>query len=70
MKILKRLLKIVFALIGALILIGVFTLWVDSARSDYLNIDKREKTSVNSYIISNVNVIPMNIDTVLMYANL
>ena len=66
MKILKRLLKIVFALIGALILIGVFTLWVDSARSDYLNIDKREKTSVNSYIISNVNVIPMNIDTVLM----
>lgn len=65
MKILKRLLKIVFALIGALILIGVITLWVDSALSDYLNIDESETTSVNSYIISNVNVIPMNIDTVL-----
>ncbi len=66
MKILKLLLKIVFALIGALILIVVIALWVDSARSNYLNIDKSETTSVNSYIISNVNVIPMNIDTVLM----
>ena len=65
MKILKRLLKIVFALIGVLVLIGLITLWVDSFGTNYLKINKNDPTSNNSYLITNVNVIPMNQDTVL-----
>ena len=65
MKILKLILKIVLTLIGVFILTGIIILWVDSSRTSYLNIYKNEPTSNNSFIISNVNVIPMNIDTVL-----
>lgn len=66
MKILKRLLKIVFILIGVLVLTGTITLWVDSLRTNYLSIDKNELTFNDSYLITNVNVIPMNKDTVLV----
>jgi hypothetical protein len=66
MKILKRLLKIIFGLIGLLVLIGVIILWADSAGTNYLEIDKSETASNNSYLIKNVNVIPMNQDTVLV----
>ncbi|MBU3010699.1 amidohydrolase family protein [Polaribacter vadi] len=66
MKILKRLLKIIFALIGVLVLIGIITLWVDSSRTNYLDIDKDEATFNNSYVITNINIIPMNKDTVLV----
>lgn len=66
MKILKRLLKIIFALIGVLVLTGIITLWVDSLRTSYLRIDKKDLASNNSYIITNVNIIPMNQDTVLV----
>ncbi len=65
MKILKRLLQIVFALIGVLVLTGVITLWVDSLETNYLMANKNELTSNNSYLITNVNIIPMNQDTVL-----
>ena len=66
MKILKRLLKIVLALIGVLIITAIITLWVDSRKTSYLNIDKSEPTSNDSYLITNVNVLPMNQDTVLI----
>jgi amidohydrolase family protein len=66
MKILKRLLKIVLALIGVLLLTSIITLWVDSRKTSYLNIDKNELISNDSYLITNVNVIPMNQDTVLI----
>jgi len=66
MKIVKRLLKIVFALIGVIIISGIITLWVDSLRTNYLDINKNESVSNNSYLIKNVNVIPMNQDTVLV----
>ena len=66
MKILKRLLKIVFALIGVLVLTGIITLWVDSLGTNYLKVNKNEPTSNNSYLITNVNIIPMNQDTVLV----
>lgn len=66
MKILKRLLKIVFALIGVLVLIGIITLWVDSIGTNYLKVNKNESTSNNSYLITHINVIPMNRDTVLL----
>ncbi|WP_242092867.1 amidohydrolase family protein [Aestuariivivens sediminicola] len=66
MKILKRLLKIIFGLIGVLTLCGIIILWVDSSGSDYLKIDKNDLASNNSYIITHVNIIPMNQDTVLV----
>ncbi|WP_178988718.1 amidohydrolase family protein [Winogradskyella schleiferi] len=66
MKIVKRILKIVFALIGLLVLVGIITLWIDSSGTNYLEINKNESISSNSYLIKNVNVIPMNQDTVLV----
>jgi hypothetical protein len=66
MKILKRLFKIVFALIGVIVLIGIIALWVDSFGTNYLKVIKDEPTSNNSYLITNVKIIPMNQDTVLI----
>lgn len=66
MKILKRLFKIVFALIGVLALTGIITLWIDSFRTSYLKINKNDLIPDNSHLITNVNVIPMNRDTVLV----
>lgn len=66
MKILKRLLKIVFALLGVLVLASVIILWVDSTRTGYLSIKEDKLTSNDSYLITNANVIPMNRDTVLV----
>lgn len=65
MIILKRLLKIILALIGVLVLIGVIILWIDSSGTNYLKIDKNKTAFKNSYLITNVNIIPMNKDTVL-----
>lgn len=66
MKILRRLLKIVFALVGLLVLTGIITLWMDSIGTNYLVINKNSLLSNNSYIITNVNIVPMNQDTVLI----
>lgn len=66
MKILKRILKIVFALISLLFLIAICILWSDSSNTKYLQINKNESVSNNSYLIKNVNIIPMNQDTVLV----
>ena len=66
MKILKQLLKIIFSLIGVLVLVGIITLVIDSVGTNYLRIKKNHIESNNSYIISNVNIVPMNQDTVLI----
>ena len=66
MKILKRLLRIVLTLIGVLALTVIITLWMDSSRTGYLKISKSELNPDNSYLITNVNVLPMNKDTVLV----
>ena len=66
MKIIKRILKIVFALFGLLVLIAIITLWMDSSGTNYLEMNKNASASNNSYLIKNVNVIPMNQDTVLV----
>ncbi|GAA4270663.1 amidohydrolase family protein [Hyunsoonleella aestuarii] len=66
MKLLKRILKFVFALIGVLVLIGIIIFWVDSLETSYLRINKNDLTSNNSFIIANVNIVPMNQDTVLV----
>lgn len=65
MKIFKRLLNIIIALIGVIAITAMITLWIDSRKTSYLNIDKNQPTFNDSYLITNVNVIPMNQDTVL-----
>ncbi|MBG44143.1 MAG: amidohydrolase [Aequorivita sp.] len=66
MKILKRLLKIGFILFGIIILTGTIILWIDSLETNYLKINKKDSLSNQSYLITNVNIIPMNQDTVLV----
>jgi hypothetical protein len=66
MKILKRLLKIFCALIGVLALTTIIMLWDELQRTGYLKIKKNELTPNTSYLITNLNVIPMNQDTVLV----
>ncbi|WP_297690983.1 hypothetical protein [uncultured Eudoraea sp.] len=66
MKILKRLLKIFFALIGVLALTTIIMLWVELQRTGYLKIKKNELTTNDSYLITNLNVILMNQETVLV----
>ena len=65
MKLLKKLLKIVLALIGILIIAILVIIGVDSQRTKYLNIDHVENGNVNTYLITHVNVISMTQDTVL-----
>ena len=65
MKLLKKLLKIVFALIGVLIIAILVIIGVDAQRTKYLDIDHVENGDISSYLITHVNVIPMIQDTVL-----
>ena len=65
MKILKRILSGSLILIGLLLLILVVSLGLDSLQTDYLETDELATASRNSYLIRNVNVIPMTRDTVL-----
>jgi Amidohydrolase family len=65
MKILRKSLKITFILLGALLLLALIILWMDTRSTSYLKIENIEKASNNSYLITNVNIVPMNMDTIL-----
>lgn len=65
MKLLKRLFKIVLVLIGVLILFILIILGIDAQQTSYLKIKNNALADTNSYLIKNVNVIPMYQDTVL-----
>ncbi|NLP58094.1 amidohydrolase family protein [Lutibacter sp. B1] len=65
MKLLKRILKVVFTLVGLLIIFILITFTVDEQRTSYLKIKKNEAANNKSYLIANVNVISMTQDTVL-----
>jgi hypothetical protein len=62
----KRLLKIILGLIGLIVITAIITLWIDSRRTNYLEIDKNKPTFNDSYLITNVNVLPMHQDTVMI----
>lgn len=65
MKILKRFVKIVFALVGLLIIAVLIIIGVDSQKTSYLKIDNLSDGNVDTYLITHANVIPMTNDTVL-----
>ena len=66
MKLLKKILKIVLALIGVLIITTLIILGIDAQRTSYLKLKKNEFAKNDSYLITNVNIIPMNQDTILV----
>lgn len=66
MKLLKRIFKIISILIGLLLVTVLVILAVDAYNTSYLKIKNNDYAKNNSYLISNVNVIPMNQDTVLV----
>lgn len=65
MKLLKRIFKILLALVLLLLISIPVILLIDNQSTSYLKIAKNESAQNNSYIIKNVNIIPMYKDTVL-----
>ena len=66
MKLLKRLSKIVFALVGLVLFAVIIILVMDTLGTSYLKVKNSEATNNSTYLITNVNIIPMNRDTVLV----
>ena len=66
MKLLKRLSKIVFALVGLVLFAVIMILVIDTLGTSYLKVKNGEASNNSTYLISNVNIIPMNRDTVLV----
>ncbi len=65
MKLIRRILRIALVFIGLVFVTMVVLLLVDAQRTAYLRIDKSEPAANDTYLIKNVNVIPMDQDTVL-----
>ncbi len=66
MKLLKRIIKIVFILIGVLLITIVIILGIDAQKTSYLKVKKNEFANNDSYLIINANIIPMHQDTILI----
>jgi len=66
MKVVKKLLKYILIFIGILFLTIVVALIVDWQQTSYLKLSNHVDAKTNSYLIKNVNVIPMTQDTVLV----
>lgn len=65
-KVLKKLLKFVLIFMGILFLALLVALVVDWQQTSYLKLSNHVDAETNSYLIKNVNVIPMTQDTVLV----
>ena len=65
MKTIKRLLKFILMLLTLIVLVLVVTIWIDSYKTNYLEINKNSNESKDTYLITNINVIPMHKDTIL-----
>ena len=66
MKIVKRILKFIVIIIGVLLISIAIVLLVDKQSTNYLKLENNKSAHNNSFLITNVNVIPMNQDTVLV----
>ena len=65
MKIIKRIFKFFLILSGAILLVLLVAIGIDTYRTGYLKVKNIEFSDNDSYLIINVNIIPMNQDTVL-----
>ncbi len=70
MKYLKKSLKIIFIFLLLLVITGLSFMGFDNLSTSYLKIDKRVGENKDTYIINNVNIIPMIRDTVLMHKSI
>ena len=66
MKIVKRIIKFIVIIIGILLISIVVVLLVDTQSTNYLKVENNKSGANNSFLIINVNVIPMNQDTTLV----
>jgi imidazolonepropionase-like amidohydrolase len=66
MKIIKHIFKIFVIIVGVFILFIALMVLLDRQNTNYLKISKIDSAENDSYLIRNVNVIPMNQDTVLV----
>ncbi len=65
MRLLKKILKVIFSIIGGILIILLIILLIDRQKTSYLNVRKIDSYKENTYILANVNIIPMTNDTVL-----
>ncbi|MBU2906450.1 amidohydrolase family protein [Arenibacter algicola] len=65
MKLLKRLLKIFLGIVGMVIIAAIIALGLDILGTSYLKIKNVPASNNTTYLITNVNIIPMFQDTVL-----
>ena len=66
MKIVKRILKFIIIIIGVLLIFIAIALLVDTQSTNYLKVKNNEFANNNSFLITNVNIIPMSQDTILV----
>jgi hypothetical protein len=66
MKIVKRIIKFIVIISGILLISIVVVLLVDTQSTNYLKVENNKSAANNSFLITNVNVIPMNQDTILV----
>ena len=66
MKIVKRIFKFIVIIIGVLLISIAILLLVDKQNTNYLKINNIKSADNNSFLITNVNIIPMNQDTILV----
>ncbi len=67
MKYLKRVLKIITSLVLMLTIVCLVFLAVDIHNTAYLNIKNNPSLNKNSYLITNINIVPMSKDTILTH---
>ncbi len=70
MKVIKKILLGAAALVGLILIVFVSALIIDSMNTSYLKVKNHPDAEENSYIINNVNIIPMTSDTVLANSNI
>lgn len=67
MKYIRYLIKSILALLLALALFTGIVLLVDSRNTDYLKVSNNPASIQTSYVINNVNIVPMTRDTILQH---
>ncbi|NNG09874.1 MAG: amidohydrolase, partial [Arenibacter sp.] len=65
MKLFRRFVKLVAIIIGLLLIAIVIVMVIDHKKTDYLTIGQNEIAGYDSFLIRNVNIIPMDQDTIL-----
>lgn len=66
MRLLKRLLKIFFGIIGMVLVTGIIALVLDILGTSYLKVGNGAVSNNATYLITHANIVPMHQDTVLM----